>query len=365
MAVQIQLRRGTAAAWTAANTILAEGEIGIESDTDYIKIGDGTTAWNSLGYAPVFGAVTTATIVDANVTSAKLATSLAFTGNPTAATQTLGNDTTRLATTAFVRAEVVALVDSAPGALDTLNELAAALADDASFSTTVTNSLAAKAPLADPTFTGTVTLPTSTVTSGMILDGTIVNADINSSAGIADTKLATISTSSKVSNSATTATAANTNSAIVARDASGDFSAGTITAALTGNASGTSGSTTGNAATVTVADAGGDTTTFPMLATSATGSLAPATDAGLTYNATDNALTTTTFIGALTGTASGNLVSGGALGTPSGGAADNMTSNTESAGNSSTQIATTAFVTLADAALVQSDQNVLAVAVFG
>ena len=94
-----------------------------------------------------------------------------------------------------------------------------------------------KAPLASPTFTGTVTLPSDTVTSAMILDGTIVNADISASAAIADTKLATISTASKVSNSATTATNANTASAIVARDASGNFTAGTITAALSGNAS--------------------------------------------------------------------------------------------------------------------------------
>ena len=65
----------------------------------------------------------------------------------------------------------------------------------------------------------------------------IVNADISASAAIVDTKLATISTASKVSNSATTATNANTASAIVARDASGNFTAGTVTAALTGNAS--------------------------------------------------------------------------------------------------------------------------------
>jgi hypothetical protein len=75
------------------------------------------------------------------------------------------------------------------------------------------------------------------ITSTMIADGTIVNADINASAAIADTKLSTISTGGKVANSATTATDANTASAIVARDASGNFSAGTITAALTGNAS--------------------------------------------------------------------------------------------------------------------------------
>ena len=81
------------------------------------------------------------------------------------------------------------------------------------------------------------TSDTGTVTSTMILNGTIGNDDINASAGIVDTKLATISTASKVSNSATTAASANTASAIVARDASGNFSAGTITANLTGTAS--------------------------------------------------------------------------------------------------------------------------------
>lgn len=59
--------------------------------------------------------------------------------------------------------------------------------------------------------------------------GVIVNADINASAAIADTKLATISTAGKVANSATTATSANTASAIVARDANGDFAARDIT----------------------------------------------------------------------------------------------------------------------------------------
>jgi hypothetical protein len=77
---------------------------------------------------------------------------------------------------------------------------------------------------------------TSSGNATAIASGVIVNDDINASAGIVDTKLATISTASKVSNSATTATNANTASAIVARDASGNFSAGTITATLTGNA---------------------------------------------------------------------------------------------------------------------------------
>jgi hypothetical protein len=88
---------------------------------------------------------------------------------------------------------------------------------------------------------------TGTVDSTMILDGTIVNADINASAGISDTKLNTISTALKVANSATTATSTNTASAIVARDGSGDFTAGTITADLTGNASTATTATTATA----------------------------------------------------------------------------------------------------------------------
>jgi hypothetical protein len=95
-------------------------------------------------------------------------------------------------------------------------------------------------------------LPTAiTVASANLVDGTIVNADISASAAIADSKLATISTAAKVSNSATTATNANTASAIVARDASGNFSAGTITASLTGNVTGNvTGSLTGTASAV-------------------------------------------------------------------------------------------------------------------
>lgn len=50
MAVQIQLRRGTAAAWTTANPILAQGELAMETDTLKFKVGNGSTAWTSLSY---------------------------------------------------------------------------------------------------------------------------------------------------------------------------------------------------------------------------------------------------------------------------------------------------------------------------
>lgn len=50
MAIKIQLRRDTAANWTAANPVLSQGEGGLETDTHFIKWGDGVTAWNSLAY---------------------------------------------------------------------------------------------------------------------------------------------------------------------------------------------------------------------------------------------------------------------------------------------------------------------------
>ena len=200
MAVNIQLRRGTAAEWTASNPTLTEGEVGVETDTKKLKVGDGLTVWASLPYinltpaaaasiyAPIANPTFTGTVggvtksmvglgsvdntTDANKpvsTATQTALDLkaplaspALTGTPTAPTATAGTNTTQVATTAFVGTAVSNLVASAPGALDTLNELATALGNDASFSTTVTNALAAKAPLASPTFTGTVAGVTAT-----------------------------------------------------------------------------------------------------------------------------------------------------------------------------------------------------------
>ena len=93
-----------------------------------------------------------------------------LTGNPTAPTQTAGNSTTRLATTEFVTTAVSNLVDSAPGTLNTLNELASALGDDANFSTTVTNSIATKLPLSGGTMTGDLDMGSNDIsTTGKVL----------------------------------------------------------------------------------------------------------------------------------------------------------------------------------------------------
>jgi hypothetical protein len=65
MAVQIQIRRGTAAAWTSANPTLAAGEFAMETDTDKYKFGDGSTAWTSLGYSSLPSTAISNTVVDA------------------------------------------------------------------------------------------------------------------------------------------------------------------------------------------------------------------------------------------------------------------------------------------------------------
>ena len=70
------------------------------------------------------------------------------------------------ATTASVTTSINNLIDAAPGALNTLNELAAALGDDANFSTTITNSVALKATIDNPTFTTKITTPDIDITGG-------------------------------------------------------------------------------------------------------------------------------------------------------------------------------------------------------
>ena len=121
-------------------------------------------------------AITADQLASAAVTDAKLHSTLDLSGKTltlpataipsasTATTQAASDNSTKRATTAYVTTAIGNLVDSAPTALDTLNELAAALGDDANFSGTVTTSLAGKLPLAGGTMTGALVLsgaPTS------------------------------------------------------------------------------------------------------------------------------------------------------------------------------------------------------------
>lgn len=69
MATQIQLRRGTAATWTSVNPVMASGELGLETDTDKFKFGDGATAWTSLAYVSTGGGGVSAVTGSGPITS--------------------------------------------------------------------------------------------------------------------------------------------------------------------------------------------------------------------------------------------------------------------------------------------------------
>ena len=89
-----------------------------------------------------------------------------LTNGVTATTQSATDNSSKVATTAYTDTAISNLVDSSPSALNTLNELAAALGDDANFSTTVTNSIATKMPLAGGQFTGNITFSGSQTVDG-------------------------------------------------------------------------------------------------------------------------------------------------------------------------------------------------------
>ena len=101
MADRIQIRRDTAANWTSANPILAQGEMGYETDTGNLKVGDGTTVWASLGYLVVAGGAGEANTASnlgtgEGVFAVKVGADLQFKSLKTTGTSTLSSDGTSI-----------------------------------------------------------------------------------------------------------------------------------------------------------------------------------------------------------------------------------------------------------------------------
>ena len=132
MATVIQVKRGTAAAWTSANTVLTAGEIGFESDTKKMKVGDGSTAWTSLLYVGAEG----------DITAVVAGTGLS--GGSTSGSATLSIDT---ATTV-----------------------------DKTTAQTLTNKTLTTPIISSISNTGTLTLPTSTGTIALTSDITVTDS---------------------------------------------------------------------------------------------------------------------------------------------------------------------------------------------
>ena len=149
---------------------IVNADINASAAIDWTKIAPSSTVSSTeLGY---LDGVTSAiqTQLDSKLATSTAAStyaplaSPALTGVPTAPTAAANTNTTQIATTAYVQTEINDLIAAAPGALDTLNELAAALGNDASFSTTVTNSLATKLNLSGGTMSGAIAMGTNKIT---------------------------------------------------------------------------------------------------------------------------------------------------------------------------------------------------------
>lgn len=236
MTVKIQIRRGSSLQWANSTKILAQGEIGLDTTLNKIKIGNNTNLWPALSFINFLSGEITALAQSSLDTALIASTGLTKNYNNTANTTTLAVDNT-IANKSYVDAAVSTLggtsavtyvplsllgnpdgvaeldensfvpdsqisaaiardaelslaistevtnrnsaistaianlIDSSPAALDTLNEIAAAINDDASYAATITTGLATKAPLSSPTFTGTV----SGITKSMVGLGDVNN----------------------------------------------------------------------------------------------------------------------------------------------------------------------------------------------
>jgi hypothetical protein len=161
---------GTITSADIANDTIVNADINTAAAIDWTKLGiSSTVSSTEIGYVD---GVTSAiqTQIDAKLATTTAASTYApiasptLTGVPLAPTAAANTNTTQIATTAYVQTELTDLIGGAPGALDTLNELATALANDASYSTTITTALAGKLPLAGGTMTGALAMGTNKIT---------------------------------------------------------------------------------------------------------------------------------------------------------------------------------------------------------
>jgi hypothetical protein len=185
MASRIRIRRGTTTQWNASTKILESAELGLDSTLNKLKIGDGINLWSALPFINVLPSELSELAQDAVESAITAGTGITKNYNDTANTITLAVDSTianktyvdtavtGLGSTAaetyiplssYGNADGVAtldengnipiselgnLIDGAPALLDTLNELAAAINDDASYAATITTALGLKAATAD------------------------------------------------------------------------------------------------------------------------------------------------------------------------------------------------------------------------
>ena len=153
----IQIKRGTASAWTSANTVLAAGEVGFETDTKKMKVGDGSTAWTSLTY----------TVTDGDISAVTAGTGLSGGGNSGAVT--LAVDTATVATLTGTQTLTNKTIDAASNTLTGVTTLTG--------TQTLTNKTLTSPEINDPKLNLTLNAQTGTTYTFVLSDnGKLVTA---------------------------------------------------------------------------------------------------------------------------------------------------------------------------------------------
>ena len=141
MKTKIQIRRDTAANWASNNPILSAGEFGLESDTQKIKVGNGSANWAARPYINVLPSELTELSQDAVNSALTAGNGITKVYDDLNNTITISVDTSIIANKDYVDDAISGVLDGAPGLLDTLKELAAAIDDDPAFFTSVATNL--------------------------------------------------------------------------------------------------------------------------------------------------------------------------------------------------------------------------------
>jgi hypothetical protein len=281
MSSKILIKRSTTSGSVPTTSDLDTGELGLNTADKRVYTNNAGTIVE-LGTYPSSLNVTGNTDLDGtlNVDGASTLASGTVSGNWTVTgtlTVSTPTNSTDAASKGYVDTAVANVIDSAPAALDTLNELAAALNDDANFATTVTTALATKLPLAGGTMTGDITLGANKITS----TATPATDDTLTRKGYVDSILGSATDAATSASAAASSESNAAYSEVAAATSATEASSSAIAAASSASAASTSET---NAAT----SASSASTSATAAATSATNAATSATNAAASYDAFDD-----------------------------------------------------------------------------
>ena len=299
MATDILIKRSTTTGAVPTTSDLSTGELAINTVDKRLFTNNGGTIVE-IGTAPTSLAVTgntsvggtlgvtgTTTLSTVSTSGAATLASGSVTGNfSVVGTLTVAtpSNSTDAASKGYVDAAVAAVIDSAPAALDTLNELAAALNDDASFATTVTNALAGKLALAGGTMTGDITLGANKITS----TATPATDDTLTRKGYVDSILGSATDAATSAAAAASSATDAANSASAASTSASNASTSETNAATSASNASTSASNASTSASAASSSATSASNSATAAATSASNASTSEANAAASYDSFDD-----------------------------------------------------------------------------